>query len=129
MHAGVCVCMCSVYYVCVGMYIYVCMCVFACALCVRVLLCACARVYNEHGYDILNSFINNPFSFCSITNVVISGVLTNLCCETTARSAFVKDFNVFFLSDGNATASEEMHKATLLNLVIKLTLELIYIYS
>ena len=43
--------------------------------------------------------------------------MTNLCCETTARSAFVKDYDVIFLSDGTATASKEMHNATLLNLV------------
>uniref|UniRef100_A0A5S6QX57 Isochorismatase domain-containing protein n=1 Tax=Trichuris muris TaxID=70415 RepID=A0A5S6QX57_TRIMR len=51
-----------------------------------------------------------------VNTVVISGVMTNLCCETTARSAFVRDFRVFFLSNGTATASENMHKATLLNI-------------
>lgn len=43
--------------------------------------------------------------------------MTNLCSETTARSAFVRDFDVIFLSDGNATLTPEMHEATLLNLV------------
>lgn len=48
--------------------------------------------------------------------LVVGGVMTNLCCETTARSAFTKNFSVLFLSDGTATASKRMHDASLLNL-------------
>ena len=51
-----------------------------------------------------------------VRNVVIGGVMTNLCCETTARDAFVRDFRVFFLVDGTATVSEEYHFASLKNL-------------
>ncbi len=42
--------------------------------------------------------------------------MTNLCCETTARDAFVRDFRVFFLADGTAASSQEMHLASLINL-------------
>jgi len=38
-----------------------------------------------------------------IENVVIAGVLTNACCESTARDAMYKGFRVFFLSDLTAT--------------------------
>lgn len=48
--------------------------------------------------------------------VVITGVMTNLCCETTARSAFIQGFEVYFVVDGTATQNEMMHRATLLNL-------------
>lgn len=48
--------------------------------------------------------------------LVVGGVMTNLCCETTARSAFTKNYSVLFLSDGTATASQRMHEASLLNL-------------
>jgi nicotinamidase-related amidase len=51
-----------------------------------------------------------------VTDVAIAGVMTNLCVETTARTAFVKDFHVRLLSDATATASHEMHRASLLNL-------------
>lgn len=51
-----------------------------------------------------------------VDDVIIGGVMTNLCCETTARDAFVRDFRVFFLVDGTATASEAHHVATLRNL-------------
>jgi isochorismatase family protein/alpha/beta hydrolase family protein len=38
-----------------------------------------------------------------IDTVIIAGIATNVCCETTAREAVVRDFRVFFLSDGTAT--------------------------
>jgi len=51
-----------------------------------------------------------------IQDLVISGVMTNLCCETTARDAFMRDYRVFFLIDGTATGKEDQHIATLKNL-------------
>ena len=48
--------------------------------------------------------------------VVIGGVMTHLCCETTARSAFVQGFEVFFLVDGTASYRRDYHMATLRNL-------------
>ena len=52
----------------------------------------------------------------NIRQVVICGVMTHLCCETTARSAFMRGFEVFFTVDGTATYNEELHRATLLTL-------------
>ncbi len=51
-----------------------------------------------------------------VMQVVICGVMTHLCCETTARSAFVHGFEVFFTIDGTATYNEDFHLATLTNL-------------
>jgi isochorismate hydrolase len=51
-----------------------------------------------------------------ITDLVIGGVMTNLCCETTARDAFVRDYRIFFLIDGTATTSNEYQLAALRNL-------------
>lgn len=51
-----------------------------------------------------------------VSQIVICGVMTHLCCETTARSAFVRGFEVFFTIDGTATYSENFHMATMLNL-------------
>jgi isochorismate hydrolase len=51
-----------------------------------------------------------------VSQVVIGGVMTHLCCETTARSAFMRGFEVFFTIDGTATYTEKHHRATLLNL-------------
>jgi len=51
-----------------------------------------------------------------IKDLIISGVMTNLCCETTARDAFMRDYQVFILIDGTATRKSELHLATLKNL-------------
>jgi isochorismate hydrolase len=52
----------------------------------------------------------------NIEELIITGVLTNCCCETTARDAFVRDYRVFFVSDATATVNEELHLAALKNL-------------
>lgn len=51
-----------------------------------------------------------------VEEVIVTGVMTNLCCETTARDAFVKGFRVFFSTDATATADAELHDAALKNL-------------
>lgn len=51
-----------------------------------------------------------------VNDVVICGVMTNLCCETTARDAFMRDFQVFFVYDATATSSKDLYIASLLNL-------------
>ena len=51
-----------------------------------------------------------------VKEVIVIGVMTNLCCETTAREAFIKGFRVFFSTDATATFNEELHEATLMNL-------------
>ena len=57
-----------------------------------------------------------------IDTLIITGIATNVCCETTTREAMVRDFRVFFLSDGTATggigevSAAELQKATLATL-------------
>jgi len=51
-----------------------------------------------------------------ISQVVISGVMTHLCCETTARSAFMRGFEVFFTVDATASYNRSFHQASVLNL-------------
>ncbi|TVU15137.1 hypothetical protein EJB05_38642, partial [Eragrostis curvula] len=51
-----------------------------------------------------------------VEEVIVAGVMTNLCCETTARDAFVRGFRVFFSADATATASRDLHEATLANM-------------
>jgi ureidoacrylate peracid hydrolase len=57
-----------------------------------------------------------------IDSIIVTGIATNVCAETTAREANVRDFRVFFLSDGTATSDmngisrEVLQKATLTTL-------------
>ena len=52
--------------------------------------------YDSFYQTRLKSLLNEK----NIDTVIISGVMTQLCCETTARSAFVQNYDVIFLSDG-----------------------------
>ncbi|EKE04233.1 MAG: isochorismatase hydrolase [uncultured bacterium] len=60
----------------------------------------------------LEELLNNH----NVKQVVITGVMTHLCCETTVRSAFVRGFKPFMPIDATATYNEEFHKATFKNL-------------
>jgi bifunctional isochorismate lyase/aryl carrier protein len=51
-----------------------------------------------------------------IEQILICGVMTHLCCETTARSAFMRGFEVFVAIDGMATYNRAFHEAAILNL-------------
>jgi len=51
-----------------------------------------------------------------LTQVLIAGVLTHLCCETTARSAFCRGFEVYIAADATASSTERFHLAALLGL-------------
>jgi isochorismate hydrolase len=74
-------------------------------------------VFSKTRYDaFINSPLNEILKKQNIRQLVICGVLTHLCCETTARSAFMQDYEVFFTVDGTATYNEAFHKAALLNL-------------
>lgn len=51
-----------------------------------------------------------------VTTIVITGVLTHLCCETTARDAFMRNYDIFFLSDATASDTKTLHSASLATL-------------
>ena len=51
-----------------------------------------------------------------VQQVVVTGVMTHLCCETTARSAFMRGFQPIFVVDSTATYNRYFHTATLTNL-------------
>ena len=52
-----------------------------------------------------------------IDTVVVTGTLTNVCCESTARDAMMHNYKVIVISDANATVSDVEHNAALINIV------------
>ena len=52
-----------------------------------------------------------------IEYVVITGTLTNVCCESSARDAAMMDFKTFMVSDANAAITDEAHVATLTSFI------------
>ena len=68
--------------------------------------------YNAfHGTD-----LDQRLKSVSVEDIIITGVMTNCCVETTARSAFDHDYGVFIVADACASAASELHTATLKNL-------------
>lgn len=53
-----------------------------------------------------------------IETLIVSGLVTNGCCESTARDAFQHGYNVIIASDATAAMTDEEHNAALLNLAI-----------
>ena len=51
-----------------------------------------------------------------VEQIILTGVMTHLCLETTARSAFVRGFSVIIPVDATATYNLEYHRASMINL-------------
>jgi len=75
-------------------------------------------IINKHRYD---AFFGTPLEIVlrtirgagRVDTVIVIGTVTSICCESTARSAFMRDFKVAFVSDANGGLDEASHNATL----------------
>ena len=71
----------------------------------------------KHRYSsFYNTDLETILRCLKVEDLVIAGIMTNMCCESTARDAYYRDYHVFFLADGTGSINEEMHLASLLNL-------------
>ena len=52
-----------------------------------------------------------------VDTVIITGTLTNVCCEASARDAMMGDFKTVMVSDANAARSDAEHLGALVSLV------------
>jgi isochorismate hydrolase len=76
-----------------------------------------ALVLKKSQYSaFFNTNLNEELRRRNISQIIITGVMTHLCCETTARSAFMHGYEVFFTIDCTATYNKTFHLATLMNL-------------
>lgn len=48
-----------------------------------------------------------------VDTVIITGTVTNVCCESSARDAHMLGYRVFFIADATAAATDEAHNASL----------------
>lgn len=75
------------------------------------------RVIPKRRYDaFFGTTLHQTLQQLGVRDLAVAGVMTNLCVETTARSAFVHDYRVRVLMDAVATATETMQIASLVNL-------------
>jgi nicotinamidase-related amidase len=51
-----------------------------------------------------------------IDTLIVTGTVTNCCCESTVRDAMQMGYQVLFVQDGNASHTDEAHNATLANM-------------
>ncbi|MHB1356338.1 MAG: isochorismatase family protein [Anaerolineae bacterium] len=77
----------------------------------------CDKVVLKHRYSAFyNTDLETVLRCLGVEDLVMTGIMTNMCCESTTRDAYYRDYRVFFLADGTGSITEEMHLASLLNL-------------
>jgi nicotinamidase-related amidase len=75
------------------------------------------KVILKHRYSAFyNTDLETVLRCLGVKDLVIAGIMTNMCCESTARDAYYRDYRVFIPADGTGSINEEMHVASLLNL-------------
>jgi ureidoacrylate peracid hydrolase len=71
----------------------------------------------KHRYSaFVGTRLESVLHTLGVKTLVMTGVGTNVCVESTARDGFMRDFNIVFLSDCTATSTLEFHEATLANI-------------
>lgn len=75
-------------------------------------------IIQKHRYDgFHNTQLENVLATVrglnEVDTVIITGTVTNICCESTARSAFMRDYKVLMVSDANGGLDESSQQATL----------------
>src|SRR2546423_968002 len=48
-----------------------------------------------------------------IDTVIVTGTVTNICCESTARDAMMRNFRTVMVTDANAAMTDDLHNASL----------------
>ena len=65
----------------------------------------------KNTYDaFVNTDLEGLLRGKGVQKVVVCGVLTDCCCDTTAKSAFNRGFETVIVGDACGTASEEQHE-------------------
>ena len=71
-------------------------------------------VVGKNTYDaFMNTGLEGILLQQKVERVVVCGVMTDCCCDTTARSAFNRGFETWLVGDACGSASEEQHQAGL----------------
>lgn len=63
------------------------------------------------------SSLHEELSARDVDTLVITGTLTNVCCESTARDAMQMGYRIAFVSDATAALTDELHNSTLENMM------------
>ena len=78
---------------------------------------ASERVVIKHRYSaFINTDLNTVLKARGIQSVLVCGVATNVCVETTARDAYMYDYYVTMIDDCSAAYEPKLHLGTLENM-------------
>ncbi|MEX3007292.1 isochorismatase family protein [Hoeflea sp. TYP-13] len=72
----------------------------------------------RHSAFVGSSGMHEKLQAAGRDTLIVTGTLTNVCCETTTRDAMQLNYNSIFVSDANGTRSDEEHLASLINLAL-----------
>lgn len=64
-----------------------------------------------------SSNLGKLLSDAGLDTVIVTGTLTNICCESTARDAMMHNLKVVLVADATATVTDEEHNAALINVL------------
>jgi ureidoacrylate peracid hydrolase len=54
-----------------------------------------------------------------IDTIIVTGTVTNVCCESTTRDAMMMNYKCIMVSDANAALTDEEHNATLVSMMAR----------
>ena len=75
------------------------------------------RVVVKHRYSaFINTDLNTVLKARNVQSVLVCGVATNVCVETTARDAYMFDYYVTMIDDCSAAYEAKLHLGTLDNM-------------
>lgn len=75
------------------------------------------RVVVKHRYSgFIDTDLDLILRSLGIKTLIMTGVATNVCVESTARDGFMKDFRIVFVKDCSATTEQKLHEGTLENI-------------
>ncbi len=76
-----------------------------------------ALILHKTRYDaFMDTPLKNILIQAEVRCVLVTGVMTHICCDTTARSSFQHGFDTYIAIDGTATYNRRFHEGTLHNL-------------
>jgi nicotinamidase-related amidase len=77
-------------------------------------------VLDKYGYGAFhNTPLQDVLAALGVRQVVVTGVVTQICVEDTIRQGMQRGFEMVLVSDGVASFDEELHRATLRNVAMK----------
>ncbi|MEO0132210.1 MAG: isochorismatase family cysteine hydrolase [candidate division WOR-3 bacterium] len=68
------------------------------------------KIIYKHRYS---AFYNTDLELylrgLKVTDLIVTGIMTEICVESTVREAFMRDYRVFVVADGTAAGQWELH--------------------